>query len=53
MKDNKWYSALLRRRLLVALLLLIQLVAFVLTVIYSGRFYSVITTTLAAGSEAS
>lgn len=46
MKDNKWYSALLRRRLLVALLLLIQLVAFVLTVIYSGRFYSVITTTL-------
>lgn len=46
MKDNKWYSALLRRRLFIALLLLIQLSAFVLAVIYSGRFYSVLSTAL-------
>ncbi len=46
MKDNKWYSALLRKRLLIALLLLIQLVAFVLTIIYSGKFYTVLSTAL-------
>ena len=46
MKSNKWFSALLRRRLFIALLLLIQLVTFVLAVIYSGRFYSVLSTAL-------
>ena len=46
MKNNKWYSALLRRRLLITLLLLIQLAAFVLAIIYGGRFYSVLSTAL-------